>query len=108
MVEPSDVRRIWWLSETVHNVSYFAPEGRAATDALGRSDSSVWDASNNRVSVSDRNGGATTYAYGDRGNMTLLTDPARATKEVGVANTLPLNSPTEQIDRLLVPDDAPA
>jgi hypothetical protein len=35
MVEPSDVRRIWWLSETVHNVSYFAPEGRAATDSLG-------------------------------------------------------------------------
>jgi hypothetical protein len=35
MVEPSDVRRVWWLAETVHNVSYFAPEGRAATDALG-------------------------------------------------------------------------
>jgi hypothetical protein len=35
MVEHSDIRRVWWLTETVHNVSYFAPEGRAATDALG-------------------------------------------------------------------------
>jgi hypothetical protein len=35
MVEASDVRRIWQLSETVHNVCYFALEGRAATDSLG-------------------------------------------------------------------------
>jgi hypothetical protein len=35
MVELGDVRRVWWLTETVHNVGYFAPEGRAATDALG-------------------------------------------------------------------------
>jgi hypothetical protein len=31
MVEASDVRRIWWPSETVHNVGYFAPEGGDAT-----------------------------------------------------------------------------
>jgi hypothetical protein len=35
MLELSDVRRAWWLSETVHNVGYFAPEGKQATDALG-------------------------------------------------------------------------
>jgi hypothetical protein len=35
LIEMSDVRPVWWLTETVHNVSYFAPEGRAATDALG-------------------------------------------------------------------------
>lgn len=29
------IRRIYWLSETVHNLNYFAPESRAATDALG-------------------------------------------------------------------------
>jgi hypothetical protein len=28
------IRRIYWLSETVHNLNYFAPESRAATDAL--------------------------------------------------------------------------
>lgn len=31
----ADIRRIYWLSETVHNLNYFAPESRAATDALG-------------------------------------------------------------------------
>jgi len=35
VVEHADIRRVWWLAETVHNVSYFAPEGKAATDALG-------------------------------------------------------------------------
>jgi hypothetical protein len=34
MIEHSDIRRVWSLTETVHNVSYFAPEGKAATDAL--------------------------------------------------------------------------
>lgn len=29
------IRRLYWLSETVHNLNYFAPESRAATDALG-------------------------------------------------------------------------
>jgi len=47
-------------------------------------------------------------SLGEGNRQRALTDPVRATKEVGVANTLPLNSPTEQIDRLLVPDDAPA
>jgi hypothetical protein len=35
MVDYPDVRRLWWLSEAVHNLSYFAPEVKAATDALG-------------------------------------------------------------------------